>query len=127
MPEWRNGRRSGLKIRFRKECGFDSRFGHVDGAWNPHGRDGARPSPFGSGIVRAGRFGREGLCSVRLRGFTLIEVLASMAVLLILTLALTRMFVSATDITKRGMTSIARNSVGETAMETICRTWTAWW
>lgn len=84
-----------------------------------HGRDGARPSPFGSGIVRAGRFGREGLCSVRLRGFTLIEVLASMAVLLILTLALTRMFVSATDITKRGMTSIARNSVGETAMETI--------
>lgn len=53
------------------------------------------------------------------RGFTLIEVLASMAVLLILTLALTRMFVAATDITKRGMTSIARNSVGETAMETI--------
>ena len=44
MPEWRNGRRSGLKIRFRKECGFDSRFGHVDGAWNLHGRDGARPS-----------------------------------------------------------------------------------
>ena len=44
MPEWRNGRRSGLKIRFRKECGFDSRFGHVDGAWNPRGRDGARPS-----------------------------------------------------------------------------------
>lgn len=66
-----------------------------------HGRDGARPSRGG------------------LRGFTLIEVLASMAVLLILTLALTRMFVSATDITKRGMTSIARNSVGETAMESI--------
>ena len=79
-----------------------------------HGRDGARPSPSG-----VGRFGRDGLCSVRLRGFTLIEVLASMAVLLILTLALTRMFVSATDITKRGMTSIARNSVGETAMESI--------
>lgn len=84
-----------------------------------HGRDEARPSPFGSWMVRAGCFGRDGLCPVRLRGFTLIEVLASMAVLLILTLALTRMFVAATDITKRGMTSIARNSVGETAMETI--------
>ena len=53
------------------------------------------------------------------RAFTLIEVLASMAVLMILTLALTRMFVSATDITSRGMTSIARNSVGETAMDSI--------
>ena len=51
--------------------------------------------------------------------FTLIEVLASMAVLMILTLALTRMFISASDITSRGMTSIARNSVGETAMEAI--------
>lgn len=74
-----------------------------------HGRDGARPFPLGLGMAPA----------IRMRGFTLIEVLASMAVLLILTLALTRMFVAATDITKRGMTSIARNSVGETAMETI--------
>ncbi len=53
------------------------------------------------------------------RGFTLVEVLASMAVLMILTLALTRMFLSASDITQRGMTSIARNSVGESAMENI--------
>ncbi len=53
------------------------------------------------------------------RAFTLIEVLASMAVLMVLTLALTRMFISASDITSRGMTSIARNSVGETAMESI--------
>ena len=53
------------------------------------------------------------------RAFTLIEVLASMAVLMILTLALTRMFLSASDITSRGMTSIARNSVGETAMDSI--------
>jgi hypothetical protein len=51
--------------------------------------------------------------------FTLVEVLASMAVLMILTLALTRMFISASDITARGMTSIARNSVGETAMDSI--------
>lgn len=51
--------------------------------------------------------------------FTLIEVLASMAVLMILTLSLTRMFLSASDITSRGMTSIARNSVGESAMESI--------
>lgn len=51
--------------------------------------------------------------------FTLVEVLASMAVLMILTLSLTRMFLSASDITSRGMTAIARNSVGETAMESI--------
>lgn len=51
--------------------------------------------------------------------FTLIEVLASMAVLMILTLALSRMFLSASDITSRGMTAIARNSVGESAMESI--------
>jgi prepilin-type N-terminal cleavage/methylation domain-containing protein len=53
------------------------------------------------------------------KGFTLIEVLAAMAVLVILVLALTRMFVSAADITSRGMTAIARNSVGETAMDSI--------
>ena len=44
MPEWRNGRRSGLKIRFRKECGFDSRFGQFEDGWVRDGRDGARPS-----------------------------------------------------------------------------------
>ena len=53
------------------------------------------------------------------RGFTLIEVLAAMAVLVVLILALTRMFVSAANITGRGLTTIARNSVGETAMDAI--------
>jgi prepilin-type N-terminal cleavage/methylation domain-containing protein len=53
------------------------------------------------------------------RGFTLIEVLASMAVLVVLMLALTRMFVSSANITSRGLTTIARNSVGETAMDSI--------
>lgn len=52
-------------------------------------------------------------------GFTLIEVLAAMAVLVILVLALTRMFVQAADITKRGNTALMRNSTGETALETI--------
>ena len=52
-------------------------------------------------------------------GFTMIEVLASMAVLVILVLALTRMFTEAANITKRGTTALARNSVGGTAMETI--------
>lgn len=52
-------------------------------------------------------------------GFTLIEVLVSMAVLVILVLALTRMFVSSANITSRGLTTIARNSVGETAMDSI--------
>jgi type II secretory pathway component PulJ len=49
----------------------------------------------------------------------LIEVLVSMAVLVVLMLALTRMFVSSANITSRGMTTIARNSVGETAMDSI--------
>lgn len=55
----------------------------------------------------------------RIAGFTLIEVLAAMAVLVVLILALTRMFVSSADITSRGMTALARNSVGETAMDSI--------
>ncbi len=53
------------------------------------------------------------------RGFTLVEVLASMAVLVVLILALTRMFVQATSITRGGTTSLMRNSTAETAMETI--------
>ena len=53
------------------------------------------------------------------KGFTLIEVLASMAVLVILMLALTRMFVEAANITRRGQGALMRNSVAETAMETI--------
>ena len=52
-------------------------------------------------------------------GFTLVEVLVSMAVLVIMMLALTRMFVSSANITSRGLTTIARNSVGETAMDSI--------
>lgn len=53
------------------------------------------------------------------RGFTLIEVLAAMAVLVLLVLALTRMFGEAASITKRGTTTLMRNSVGETAMDSI--------
>ena len=52
-------------------------------------------------------------------GFTLIEVLAAMAVLVLLVLALTRMFGEAANITKRGTTTLMRNSVGETAMDSI--------
>ena len=51
--------------------------------------------------------------------FTLIEVLAAMAVLVVLVLALTRMFVEATGITSRGTTMLMRNSTAETAMETL--------
>ena len=51
--------------------------------------------------------------------FTLIEVLASMAVLVVLVLALTRMFLEATGITNRGTTMLMRNSTIETAMETL--------
>ena len=56
---------------------------------------------------------------LRMGGFTLIEVLASMAVLVVLILALTRMFVEAANITKRGTTALARNSMGATAMESL--------
>lgn len=52
-------------------------------------------------------------------GFTLIEILAAMAVLVVLVLALTRMFVEATGITNRGTTMLMRNSTIETAMETL--------
>ena len=64
---------------------------------------------------RANRPGEPGLVSA----FTLIEVLAAMAVLVILVLALTRMFMEAANITKRGTTALMRNSVGETAMDSI--------
>ncbi len=51
--------------------------------------------------------------------FTLVEVLAAMAVLVVLVLALTRMFVEASGITRRGTTALMRNSTMETAMETL--------
>ena len=36
MPEWRNGRRGGLKNRCRKTCEFDSRLGHHSKPAAPH-------------------------------------------------------------------------------------------
>ena len=54
-------------------------------------------------------------------GFTLVEVLAAMAVLVVLILALTRMFMEAANITKRGTTTLLRNSGGETVLETILK------
>ena len=78
---------------------------------------GRRGSVVGRGGDPAVRTGAGAL--PRRAAFTLIEILAAMAVLVILVLALTRMFVSAADITSRGMTTIARNSVGETAMDSI--------
>jgi len=51
--------------------------------------------------------------------FTLIEVLAAMAVLVILVLALTRMFGEAASITRKGTTALERNSAAETALETL--------
>ena len=54
-------------------------------------------------------------------GFTLVEVLASMAVLVVLILALTRMFMEASNITKRGTTALLRNSGGSTVLETILK------
>jgi len=52
-------------------------------------------------------------------GFTLIEVMVAMSVLLMLVMGMTRLFSQASAITSQGMTSIARNSVAETAMETM--------
>ena len=52
-------------------------------------------------------------------GFTLIEVLVAMTVLIMLVMGMTRLFTQASAISNQGMTGIARNSVAETAMETI--------
>ena len=60
--------------------------------------------------------------SLRTRGgFTLVEVLAAMAVLVVLILALTRMFIEASNIAKRGTTTLLRNGAGSTVMETILK------
>ena len=55
----------------------------------------------------------------RAAGFTMVEVLASMAVLIVLVLALTRMFAESSSITRRGTTMLMRNSTGTTAMESL--------
>ena len=55
----------------------------------------------------------------RKTGFTLIEVLASMAILLILMLALVRMFDEASGALKKGTTSVSRNAAARAAMEMI--------
>ncbi len=64
---------------------------------------------------------KQGRVSIRRGGFTMIEVLASMAVLVILVLALTGLFMEATNITRRGTTMLMRNSTIETVMETILK------
>ena len=71
----------------------------------------------GNALGRANRPGEPR--SAQKCAFTLIEVLAAMAVLVLLVLALTRMFGEAANITKRGTTALMRNSVGETAMDSI--------
>ena len=57
--------------------------------------------------------------SDKLAGFTLVEVMVAMTVLLMLVLGMTQMFSQASAVTKQGMTSVTRNSAAETAMETI--------
>lgn len=52
-------------------------------------------------------------------GFTLIEVLASMVVVVVLMMALARMFAVASLSVKRGTNAVMRNSTLETAMETL--------
>lgn len=52
-------------------------------------------------------------------GFTLIEVMVAMAVLILLVVGMTGIFTQATAVSSQGTTSAMRNSVGETAMETI--------
>lgn len=52
-------------------------------------------------------------------GFTLIEVMVAMAVLILLVVGMTGIFTQATAVSSQGTTSAMRNSVGETAMETL--------
>ena len=39
LPEWRNGRRGGLKNRCRKTCEFDSRLGHHSESEKPASKE----------------------------------------------------------------------------------------
>jgi len=55
----------------------------------------------------------------RFGGFTLVEVLASMAVLLILMLALVRVFSESTSAFSKGTTTVNRNASARAAMEII--------
>lgn len=57
----------------------------------------------------------------RRTGFTLIEVLASMAILLILMLALVRMFDEASAAMRKGTTSVSRSAAARAALELITR------
>ena len=103
----------------------------TEGVGSPHSRELEPPGSAGTPrptfnsqpLTIRGRANRPGEPHVRQwfprAGFTLIEVLAAMAVLVLLVLALTRMFGEAANITKRGTTALMRNSVGETAMDSI--------
>lgn len=53
------------------------------------------------------------------KGFTLLEVLSAMAVLALLVLVLARMFMVVADVTKKGTTTMDRNSAAEIGMETM--------
>ena len=55
------------------------------------------------------------------RGFTLIEVLASMAVLIVILLALVRLFDEASRAYDKGTTSVSRSAAARAAMEMITR------
>ena len=92
-------------------------FGKVRGWMRQARQDAAPPEDCAAGSRTPGRgthtHGRGA------RGFTLIEVMVAMSVLILLVMGLTRMFAQATNITRQGLTSVARNSVAETAMETI--------
>ena len=83
--------------------------GESTGGWRVCGKGrGRTPAPPGP---RAGR--------PRPQGFTLVEVMVAMTVLLMLVMGMTRMFSQASALTKQGLTSVARNGVAETAMETM--------
>jgi prepilin-type N-terminal cleavage/methylation domain-containing protein len=55
------------------------------------------------------------------KGFTMIEVLASMAVLIVILLALVRLFDEASRAYGKGTTSVSRSAAARTAMEMITR------
>ena len=57
----------------------------------------------------------------QITGFTLIEVLASMAVLLVVILALMRMFGDASLAYKKGMTTMSRNAAARAALEMVTK------
>ena len=102
----RYGKNSGFRI---QDSGF----------WVQESGDRSQPGPAGTPRPTFKSQSTDACGRACRAGFTLIEVLASMAVLVLLVLVLTRMFMAGANISKHGTTMLMRNSTGATVLETL--------